>query len=90
MLLSRLLATPRLLPPRIWKDQGTQYVLVRHTVAVREVSRTVSNIIFSEEAALEQCRHVYPPTYYYGMDGLNRMRNLQGNELERGRHKQCL
>ena len=29
---------PSLLPPSSGKNQGTHYVLVRHTVAVREVS----------------------------------------------------
>ena len=34
-------STLRFLQPSRWKNQGTQYVCVRHTVAVREVSRNL-------------------------------------------------
>ena len=47
LLLLRLPPTQLLLPARVWKNQGTQYVFVRHTVAVREVWRTVLHIFSS-------------------------------------------
>ena len=47
VLLFRLPPTQHLLPPIICNKQGTQYVLVRHAITVRKVSRSVLHIFSS-------------------------------------------
>ena len=56
LLLSRLPSTLRFLPFSSWKNQGTRYVLVRHTVAVRVASFPfVGGIIQALEGRLFPC-----------------------------------
>ena len=54
-------------------------MLVRYTVAVREVSRTLLHVFLSWDAAFKPSRDVSSRAYYCGNDAVTGVRNLEGN-----------